>query len=160
LREGLEVQQKALIGKAVKADTRTTVAVPERAQRANPTGKGTTSANAVVIEDEEGTVIQPLFEKSKKRKKNRVVYGVARGRKTGIFYRWNKVLRSAQGYSRAMHKRFRSEEVARAWLAEKRASGFGDNDSDSGDTWATMQEDSEARQLTTRLHPELLFLWT
>jgi hypothetical protein len=87
LREGLEVQQKALVGKAVKADTRTTVAVPERAQRANPTGKGTTSANAVVIEDEEGTVIQPLFEKSKKRKKNRVMYGVARGRKTGIFYR-------------------------------------------------------------------------
>jgi hypothetical protein len=46
-----------------------------------------------------------------------------------------------------MHKRFRSEEVARAWLAEKRASGFGDNDSDSGDTWATMREDSEILQV-------------
>jgi hypothetical protein len=53
LREGLEVQQRALAGKAVKADARTTVAVPEGAQRANPDGKGTTSANAVVIEDEE-----------------------------------------------------------------------------------------------------------
>jgi hypothetical protein len=50
--EGLEVQQRDLAGVAVKADARTTVAVHEGAQRANPTGKGTTSANAV-IEDEE-----------------------------------------------------------------------------------------------------------
>jgi hypothetical protein len=147
LREGLEVQQRALAGKAVKADARTTVAVPEGVQCANPAGKGTTSANAVVIKDKEGTVIQPWLEKSKKRKKNRVMHGVARGRKTGIFYCWNEVLRSVQGFSGAMHKRFRSEEVARAWLAEKRASGFGDNASGSGHTWATMREDSEIPQV-------------
>jgi hypothetical protein len=88
-----------------------------------------------------------LLEKSKKREKNRFVYGVTRGRKTGIFYRWNKVLCSVQGYSNAMHKRFRSKEVAHAWLAEKGASGFEDNDSDSGDTWATMHEDSEILQV-------------
>jgi hypothetical protein len=49
LQEGLEVQQRALAGEAVKADARTTVAVPEGGQCANPTGKGTTSANAIVI---------------------------------------------------------------------------------------------------------------
>ena len=33
------------------------------------------------------------------------------------------------------------------WLAEKCASGFGDNDSDSGDMWATMREDSKIPQV-------------
>jgi hypothetical protein len=100
-----------------------------------------------VVQDEDSTVIQPLFEKPRKHKKNnRAVYGVARGHRTGIFYRWNEVIRSVQGYSGAMYKRFRSKEAACAWLAEKRASGFGDNDPDSGDTWATLREESEIRQ--------------
>jgi hypothetical protein len=45
-----------------------------------------------------------------------------------------------------MHKRFRSEEATLVWLANKRASGFGDHDSDSGYMWGTLREDSEIPQ--------------
>jgi hypothetical protein len=100
------------------------------------------------VEDGDDTVIQPVFGKTKKRKKNnRVLYAVAQGRKTGILYRWNKVIRLVQGYSGAMHKCFRSEEAARAWLANKRVAGFGDGDSESVDTWATYQEEDSIPQV-------------
>jgi hypothetical protein len=96
-----------------------------------------------VIEDGEGTIVQPKTAKTQRRPKNTTctVYAVARGRKTGIFHFWNEVIRSVHGYSGAVHRRFRSTEAARAWLAQKRVPGFVDDDSESGNTWATVRED-------------------
>jgi hypothetical protein len=86
LREGLEVQQRALAAEASKYEARTTVVAPDGAPPANTAGRGSTPVTTVVVEDDDSTVIQPLFEKPRKLKKNNhVVYGVARGRRTGIF---------------------------------------------------------------------------
>jgi hypothetical protein len=143
LRDGLHEQQTALEAEVLKSKAKPAAAVPPGSSGAAVTsGQGSTPDSALMVEDEEGTVTQPLTqERATKRKKNRVIYGVARGRKTGLFYRWKDVIRSVQGYSGAMHKRFRSEEAARAWLASKGVAGFGDEDSESGDTWATRQEE-------------------
>jgi hypothetical protein len=145
LRAGLEGQVTVSAAKASKQEARTTAAASQGASGvAMVMGQGSTPAMAVLVEDEEGTVNQPVTtEKQKKRKKNRVIHGVARGRKTGIFHRWNDVIHAVQGYSGAMYKRFRSEEAAKAWLANKGVAGFGDDDSESGDMWATCQEDSD-----------------
>jgi hypothetical protein len=145
LRAGLEGQSTVSVARASNKEARATTAIPPGVSgAARAMGQGSTPALAVLVEDEEGTVTQPMMmEKQKKRKKNRVIYGVARGRKTGMFHRWNDVIRAVQGYSGAMHKRFRTEEAATAWLSSKGVAGFGDDDSESGDTCATCQEESD-----------------
>jgi hypothetical protein len=63
-------------------------------------------------------------------------YAVARGRSVGVFHLWKAVEKSVNGYSGAKHKRFRTLNSAKAWLAantDSRASGgspdnFSDDD--------------------------------
>jgi hypothetical protein len=46
-------------------------------------------------------------------------FAVAKGRKTGAFTSWHKVLKLVRGYPGAVHKRFRQEEDAHEWLAQR-----------------------------------------
>jgi hypothetical protein len=103
---------------------------------------GITLGKPIVVEDGEGTTLQPKTAKTQRQQKNttHTVYAVARGRKTSIFDFWNEVICSVHGYSGAMHRCFHSTDAARAWLPQKGLPGFVDYDSESGDTWATIQE--------------------
>jgi hypothetical protein len=55
---------------------------------------------------------------TKKKNTNRF-YAVAIGRQTGVFTNWRSVRKSVAGFPGAVHKRFRREDDARTWLAEK-----------------------------------------
>jgi hypothetical protein len=71
LPDGLEVQhKKALAAAASKYEARTTVDAPRRSTACYLyMGRGTAPATALVVEDKDGTVIQPLVEKPKQCKK-------------------------------------------------------------------------------------------
>jgi hypothetical protein len=71
LPDGLEVQhKKALAVEGSKYEARTTADAPRRSTTCYfYMGRGTAPATALVVEDEDGTVIPPLVEKPKKCKK-------------------------------------------------------------------------------------------
>ena len=54
-----------------------------------------------------------------KKKSAKLFYAIAKGRETGVFTSWHKVLKLVRGYPGAVHKRFRQEDDAHAWLSER-----------------------------------------
>jgi hypothetical protein len=92
-------------------------------------------APAVVVVDDEDTIVeQPTL----KAKKNRKFYAVAKGHSTGIFHSWRVVAKAIKDYPGAIHKRFRSEAAAQAWLDDRRLPR--DQKSRLGGTWDTKVE--------------------
>jgi viroplasmin and RNaseH domain-containing protein len=80
------------------------------------------------IWDDATAMSERVGKKGKNRK--RKWYAVAKGRTTGVFAQWRDAERSVQGYPGAVHKRFQSEEAARAWLTSKGAPDDSDVESD------------------------------
>jgi hypothetical protein len=60
-------------------------------------------------------------------------YAVARGRTTGVFTRWKDAEKSVKGFSGAIHKRFKTEDAAMAWIRTKRSGWTDDASEISGD---------------------------
>jgi hypothetical protein len=88
LKEGLETQQTALAVEASNQEARRMAAAAPGALGAD-TGAGKSpvpDTTAVEVEDKDGKVIQQLKEKQKKRKTNRVIYGVARVAERPAFF--------------------------------------------------------------------------
>jgi hypothetical protein len=88
----------------------------------------------VVVDDKDTIVEQPTL----KAKKNRKFYAVAKGHSTGIFHSWRVVAKVIKDYPGAIHKRFRSEATAQAWLDDRHLPR--DQESRSGGTWDTRVE--------------------
>jgi hypothetical protein len=70
-------------------------------------------------------------------------YAVTKGRRIGVFSNRRDLLKSIKGFKGAIWKRFRSEQAAHLWLAEQCQPEGADDDSVSGDTWATRVEPLE-----------------
>jgi hypothetical protein len=76
---------------------------------------------------------------TKKKSTNRF-YAVAIRRQTGVFTNWRTVRKSVAGFPGAVHKRFRHEDDARAWLAEKLSPDKYLTGDDDNNTYATRYE--------------------
>jgi hypothetical protein len=133
LKGGLAAQQEALTDFIVETTVERTC---DRAQamQSRESLKKKAPAPVVVVVDNEDTIVEPTL----KAKKNRKLYAVAKGHSTGIFHSWRAVAKAIKDYPGDVHKRFRSEAAAQAWLDKRRDPR--DNDSRLGDTWNTRVE--------------------
>jgi hypothetical protein len=143
LKGGLAAQQEALTDFIAETNAEHT---RDRAKTTQSTGASKkATALLVVVVDDEDTVVEPTL----KAKKNRKCYAVAKGHSTGVFHSWRAVTKAIKDYPGAIHKRFRSEVTAQAWLDDQRdpkdsdRRGPRDQDSRSGDTWNTRVEGLE-----------------
>jgi hypothetical protein len=81
------------------------------------------------VEPPVGSVSVPVSQDGAPKK----YYAVARGRTIGVFTRWRDAERSVHGYSGSMHKRFRNERAAKAWLADRTGAPRNDDASEFSD---------------------------
>ncbi len=90
------------------------------------------------LEDED--VTSQMSERVPNKKNRGRFYAVANGRRIGVFSNRRDLLKSITGFKGAIWKRFRSEQAAHLWLAQRYQPEGVDDDSISGDTWATKVE--------------------
>jgi hypothetical protein len=90
--------------------------------------------------DDEGTIVSQASEPVRSRKSRGRWHAVAKGRRIGVFSSRRDLDKSIKGYPGAVWKRFHTEESAQAWLAERYGPEGADDDTISGNTWATRVE--------------------
>jgi hypothetical protein len=130
LQGGLAAQQAALTNFIAETNAERTQDRAAATQSREALKKA--PAPVVVVVDDEDTIVE---QPTPKAKKNRKFYAVAKGHSTGIFHSWRVVAKAIKDYPGAVHKRFRSEATAQAWLDDRRSPR--DQESRSEGTWDT-----------------------
>ncbi|GIL67397.1 hypothetical protein Vafri_20799 [Volvox africanus] len=72
-------------------------------------------------EDGLGADLGRASSKGRDRRRGASVYAVARGRKMGIFYKWEEAELAVRGFSGAVYKKFSTERAARSFIESRTA---------------------------------------